>query len=301
MTLTLEKFWSLIDEKLSYWLEITVKNLPNIVIAILMLVVFLLLAKWISQWLTSLFQRIFESSQVAGLVAGMIRIFIAAVGVFFALDIMGLSKAVASLLAGAGIIGLAIGFAFKDMTENLIAGVVMGIRKPFRVGDVIQAGDTFGTVKQINLRNTLIKNLYGQLTYVPNKVVFVNELINFSTNHIRRVEVPVGISYADDIETARSVLIDAINDIKGVIKQDETDVFAHEFADSSINLLVWFWIKYPDELHFVQMRHKAIVVIHKTLEQNNILIPFPIRTLDFDSQGVTPLQSLQIKSADRGE
>ncbi|MFY8350496.1 mechanosensitive ion channel family protein [Pseudoalteromonas sp. SSM20] len=293
MSITLEKFWSLINEKLTHWLEITIKNLPNMVIALLIFIVFLLLAKWLSVWIKKLLNRIFESSQVAGLITGICRMVVIIVGFFFALDIMGLSKAVASLLAGAGIIGLAIGFAFQDMTENLIAGIVMGIRKPFKVGDIIEAGDTFGTVQRINLRNTLIENFYGQLAIVPNKTLFKNELLNYSRLAKRRIEVAVGISYADDVNKARDVICSAINQLDGVINKDETAVYASEFADSSVNLLVWFWIDYPGQIGFMEMRHKAIATIHKTLEKNDILIPFPIRTLDFNAKGGRSLQELQ--------
>ncbi|TMP28390.1 mechanosensitive ion channel protein [Pseudoalteromonas rubra] len=298
-TFTPQDFWSLINEKLVHWAELTIKNLPNLVIATLILIVFVILSKFLARWLLTLLKRLFESNQIAGLITGICRMILVAIGFFFALDIMGLSKAVASLLAGAGIIGLAIGFAFQDMTENMIAGVVMGIRKPFRVGDVVEAGDTFGTVRRINLRNTLIENFYGQLAIVPNKILFKNELINYSRLATRRIEIEVGISYADDIEQAESVIVEAINELDGVIKQHETDVYACGFGDSSVNLLVWFWIDYPGEIGFMQMRHKAIIAIHKTLEENDILIPFPIRTLDFNAKGGANLGDMQINMRQR--
>ncbi|AZZ96485.1 mechanosensitive ion channel family protein [Pseudoalteromonas sp. R3] len=298
-TFTPQDFWSLINEKLVHWAELTIKNLPNLVIATLIFIVFVFLSKLLARWLLTLLKRLFESNQIAGLIAGICRMILVAIGFFFALDIMGLSKAVASLLAGAGIIGLAIGFAFQDMTENMIAGVVMGIRKPFRVGDVVEAGDTFGTVRRVNLRNTLIENFYGQLAIVPNKILFKNELINYSRLATRRIEIEVGISYADDIEQAESVIVDAINALDGVIKQHETDVYACGFGDSSVNLLVWFWIDYPGEIGFMQMRHKAIIAIHRTLEENDILIPFPIRTLDFNAKGGANLEDMQINMRQR--
>ncbi|WP_261595505.1 mechanosensitive ion channel family protein, partial [Pseudoalteromonas holothuriae] len=195
--LSLEKFWQLIYEKMDSWAELSIKNLPNLVVAIVIFVVFLFLSSIISRWALKLIKKASHSTQVAGLLAAIIRLVVIAIGFFFALDIMGLSGAVASLLAGAGIIGLAIGFAFQDMTENLIAGVVMGVRKPFKVGDIIEADDTLGTVKQINLRNTLIETFYGQLCVTPNKILFRNKLLNYSTLKKRRIEIPVGISYAD--------------------------------------------------------------------------------------------------------
>ena len=101
-------------------------------------------------------RRAFESRQIAKLLTSIIKSLIVVFGIFIALDFVGLKGTVTSLLAGAGIVGLAIGFAFQDMTENLIAGIAMGIRKPFEIGDVVKAEGVFGTVEEINLRNTLV-------------------------------------------------------------------------------------------------------------------------------------------------
>ena len=117
-------------------------------------------------------------------------------------------------------------------------------------------------------------------------------LKNYSINGIRRIEIPVGISYADDPEVAASVIVEAINQCDFVIKNDETAVFAESFGDSSVNLLVWFWIDYPGETGFMQARHKALSTIKSTLAQENILIPFPIRTLDFDAKGGEKLNTM---------
>jgi small-conductance mechanosensitive channel len=127
--------------------------------------------------------------------------------------------------------------------------------------------------------------------------MFRNVLTNYSINGIRRIEVPVGISYADDPEVAAEVIVETLNKCDFVIKQDETAVFAESFADSSINLLVWFWIDYPGETGFMQARHEAIVKIKSSLEQADILIPFPIRTLDFGAKGGEKLNTMLSQKA----
>ena len=209
--LKIDKFWSLIDEKLTTWLEATIKHLPNIVVALLIAVVFSIIARIAGKTIKKVLHRTLESTQIANLLASIFKISILIAGIFIALDFLGLTGTVTSLLAGAGIIGLAIGFAFQDMTENLIAGVAMGIRKPFQIGDVVEADKVFGTIKTINLRNTLVDTFFGQQEVIPNKILFRNILTNYSTNGIRRVEVPVGISYADDPEKAVEVIIEEIN------------------------------------------------------------------------------------------
>jgi small-conductance mechanosensitive channel len=288
-----EEFWKLINGKLQNWLETGVENIPNLVVAIVVICLFAIIARFASFALTKLFRRSMESIQIANLLVSILRVFILGVGLFIALELLGLKGTVTSLLAGAGIIGLAIGFAFQDMTENLIAGIAMGIRKPFQVGDIISTESVFGKVQAINLRNTLVETFAGQMEVIPNKILFRNILTNFSHYNKRRVDVPVGISYADDPEKAREKIVDVINDFDFVIDKESTAVYAEGFGDSSVNLVVWFWIVYPgNETGYMEARHKAVVAIKRSLEEADILIPFPIRTLEFDAKGGTKLESI---------
>jgi small-conductance mechanosensitive channel len=244
-----------------------------------------------------------ESEQIADLLSSIIKMLVLLTGLFIALEFLGLTGTVTSLLAGAGIIGLALGFAFQDMAENLIAGIAMGIRKPFQIGDVVEAGDVFGTVKTINLRNTLVETFFGQIEVIPNKILFRNVLTNYTVTGVRRIVVPVGISYADDPEKAAGVIEEAINACDFVIKKEQTAVFAEGFADSCINLVVWFWIDYPGDTGFMKARHTAVVEIKKALEKADILIPFPIRTLDFGAKGGEKLNTMlpEKKSEEKSE
>lgn len=288
----INEVYSLINGKLETWLKEGIKHLPNIVVAILIAMFFGMLAKIAGNVIQKILRRTFESRQIADLITAIAKVFILAAGVFIALDFVGLQGTVTSLLAGAGIVGLAIGFAFQDLTENFIAGIAMGIRKPFEIGDVISADGVFGNVEAINLRNTLVQTFHGQREIIPNKILFRNILTNYSVLGVRRIEIPVGISYADDPARARDILTEALNAKDYVIKQDETTVYAEGFGDSSINLLVWFWITYPGETGFMEARHDAIVTIQRTLNEADILIPFPIRTLDFEAKGGEKLNTM---------
>lgn len=297
--LQLDTFWQLINEKLERWVEASIKHLPNIAVAIFIAMAFGLLAKIVGNLAHRVLSRTFDSTQIVGLLTSIIKVAIATAGIFIALDFIGLRGTVTSLLAGAGIVGLAIGFAFQDITENLIAGIAMGVRKPFQIGDVIEAEGVFGNVEAINLRNTHVMTFFGQREIIPNKILFRNILTNYSVNGHRRIEVPVGISYADDPQQAAEVLTEAINDLDFVIRKDETGVWAESFGDSSINLLVWFWIEYPGEPGFLAARHEAIVSIQRALTEADILIPFPIRTLDFGAKGGEKLSAMLNEHAAR--
>lgn len=289
---TISEAEKLIEEKLGGWVDIVISHIPNFIVAVIIAILFSILARFLGSMIRNILRRSLDSNQIADLMASIFKMIILCVGLFVALDFVGLKGTVTSLLAGAGIVGLAIGFAFQDMTENLIAGIAMGIRKPFKTGDVIKTDDVFGTVKSINLRNTLVENFYGQLNLVPNKILFRNVLRNYSTLGVRRIEVPVGISYGDDPEHAAEVIVKKINEFDFVIKQEETAVYASGFGDSSVNLLVWFWINYPGEADFMTVRHKAIVAVKQALAEADISIPFPIRTLDFGIKGGEKLDAM---------
>ena len=282
----------LIEEKLGGWFYVVISHIPNFIVAVIIAILFSFIARLAGKGMKNVLRRSLDSTQIADLMASIFKVIVLSVGVFIALDFMGLKSTVTSLLAGAGIVGLAIGFAFQDMTENLIAGIAMGIRKPFKAGDVIETDNVFGSVHSINLRNTLIESFYGQLILVPNKILFRNVLRNYSTLGVRRIEVPVGISYADDIEKASEVIVDKINQFDFVIRKNETAVYAEGFGDSSINLLVWFWIKYPGEPDFMTVRHKGVVAVKQALDAADISIPFPIRTLDFGIKGGEKLDAM---------
>ncbi|WP_024600792.1 mechanosensitive ion channel family protein [Pseudoalteromonas sp. TB41] len=282
----------LIEEKLGGWFDVVISHIPNFIVAVIIAILFSFIARLAGKGMKKVLRRSLDSTQIADLMASIFKVIVLSVGVFIALDFMGLKSTVTSLLAGAGIVGLAIGFAFQDMTENLIAGIAMGIRKPFKAGDVIETDNVFGSVHSINLRNTLIESFYGQLILVPNKILFRNVLRNYSTLGVRRIEVPVGISYADDIEKASEVIVEKINQFDFVIRKNETAVYAEGFGDSSINLLVWFWIKYPGEPDFMTVRHKGVVAVKQALDAADISIPFPIRTLDFGIKGGEKLDAM---------
>lgn len=284
-------------EKFTQWAEMALEHTPNFIVSLLILIAFYLIACLVAKAMQKVMHRTMQSRQVANLLLSIIRVVIIGVGCFVALDFLGLKGTVTSLLAGAGIVGLALGFAFQDMTENFIAGVVMGIRKPFRPGDVIETNEVLGEVKEMNLRNTLVHTFPGQIEIVPNKHLFRNVLRNYSYTGERRIDIAVGISYADDIDRAHKAISNALNSLDGVIRKDETSAYAEGFGDSSIDLVARFWINYP-ETDFLKVRHQAVVAIKKALDEEDILIPFPIRTLDFGAKGGQKLDQsvVQIKS-----
>ena len=130
------------------------------------------------------------------------------------------------MLAGLGIIGLALGFAFQEIAANFISGIILSINKPFTIGDIVEVDGNFGVVESVSLRTTNIRTFQGQKVMIPNKTIFQNAITNFTENGKRRVDLEVGISYGDDLEKVQGVTLAAVNSL--------TKVLANNLASSKI-------------------------------------------------------------------
>lgn len=283
---SIDHFSDVLLNKLGDWMETGVAMIPNLLIAIAVIVVFFMVGGIINQALKRVFGRVFDSSAITNLLATIGKVLFICLGFFFALDVIGLQKAVLSLLAGAGIIGLAIGFAFQDLAENLLAGLMLGIRKPFEPGDLIRSNDQFGNVERLNLRNTIIRDFNGQIIYIPNKEVFKNVLENYSQTGKRRIVLGVGVSYGENLDHVEDTLRKTLEGLDFRAAETSVDVWALEFGDSSINFSVRYWIEYPDgDVSYFKAIHQGVKAIKDAFDDEGIVIPFPIRTLDFGIKG----------------
>ncbi|OKL40849.1 mechanosensitive ion channel family protein [Pontibacter flavimaris] len=286
----------LLLSKLEAWGRQAVLLLPNILVALLVLVLTFFLARIIRNWLEKFMGRFSHSAALNNLALTIIYVIMLAIGFFMALNVVGLDKLVVSLLAGVGIIGLALGFAFQDIAANFIAGIIIAVRKPFRVGDLIETNDYVGTIEHITLRTIDIRQVTGEMVWLPNKMVFENPVTNFSVLGSRRVDLEVGISYGEDLEQVQQVVIEALQEVKNRMGDREIQVMYDAFGDSSINFKARFWIHYEKQIDYVSAKSDAIIRIKKAFDENNILIPFPIRTLDFAIKGGDKL-SEELKTA----
>jgi small conductance mechanosensitive channel len=201
------------------------------------------------------------------------------------LAIIGLDKAVTSLLAGVGIVGLALGFAFQDIASNFVSGILLAIRKPVQIGDVIESNDHFGTVININLRSTIILSMQGQHVHIPNKDIYNKPIKNFSEEGKRRIDLKCGVSYGDNLEKVKQITIDAVKSIDYILPSDGIILFFKEFGDSSINFEVRYWVNFKKQPDYLAAPSDGVMRIKKAYDENNIMIPFPIRTLDFGIKG----------------
>ncbi|HKI00931.1 MAG TPA: mechanosensitive ion channel [Thermoanaerobaculia bacterium] len=282
----IRKAWELLSGKVMGWVRDFVLLLPNILVAVAVLFGFWLIARLMRGAAHKLLRRVSHSEQVNRLVGQAVYLAFLAAGLFVALGVLGLQKTVASLLAGAGIIGLALGFAFQDIAANLMAGVYLSIQHPFRVGHLIETKDFFGVVKRVHLRWTEIRSAQGQVVLIPNKQVFENAIQNYSGTGHRRIDIRAGVSYGDDLEKVRRVAVRALEQVSTRKMDTEVEIFFEEFGESSIDFVVRFWIDFTShQSEYLQARSEAIERLKRAFDENGITLPFPVRTLDFGVRG----------------
>jgi small conductance mechanosensitive channel len=285
--------FDIIYNKVNGWWETSVSMFPNFVVAMIVLIVFFVVAKYVKHLLKKFFQKFYGQSAVINLFSNIVYLSVLTAGLFVALDILDLDKTVTSMLAGLGIIGLALGFAFQEIAANFISGIILSINKPFTIGDIVEVDGNIGTIEFVSLRTTNIRTFQGQKVMIPNKTIFQNAIINYTENGKRRVDLEVGVSYGDDLEKVQKVTLEAISSLDDIIKDEGVQFYYTDYGDSSINFVVMFWTEYKiKHSEYLEAQHRAIIAINKAFKANDITIPFPIRTLDFGIKGGEKLSTV---------
>lgn len=292
MDIEVPKAVDIVIAKINSWLAHFIELLPNLVVAIIVVILFYLFARTARSLSKKLFRQFSDKPVLHGLLARFIFLTIVSIGLIIALNVLQLEKTVTSLLAGAGVIGLALGFAFQDISANFISGALLAIRRPIIVGDVVESNGYMGTVEKIDLRETIIQTFQGLHVIIPNKDVLQSAITNYTKTHERRIDLQVGVSYGDDLKKVKQVAEEAVAALPELLPNHDVNLFFTEFGDSSINFMITFWIHYPNEPGFLKARSEAIIQIKERFDENGITIPFPIRTLDFGIKGGEKLSEM---------
>ncbi|MEH6762979.1 MAG: mechanosensitive ion channel family protein [Aequorivita antarctica] len=283
-------------QKLEGWLDSFIDLIPNMAVTLLLIIIFLVLARFGTKLFKKLFSKTSNNEALEHLFSTVIYVAILSLGLFIMLGVLGLDRALTSILAGIGVIGLALGFAFQDIAANFLSGIILAFRRPFKRGDIIETKDIMGKVTKTNLRDTVIETFQGQEVYIPNKDFLQHAFYNYSALEKRRIDIAIGVSYADDLEKVEDVVLSAIKNLDGVIDKDNIVFDYAEFDSSSINFNIRFWIEYPGEPSYFTMKSKAIKAIKSAFHEQDITIPFPIRTLDFGIKGGQKLSQMELNT-----
>lgn len=266
---------------------------------------FVILATWLaSRFVAFLLSRILGNRSsvrpsLRDLIKQLSSISVWIVGFLLATVVVfpGMTPAKALTVLGLG--SVAIGFAFKDIFENFFAGVLILWRYPIEKGDFIQNGDVVGKVEEITIRNTLIRRTDGELVVIPNGQLFKSHVEVLTNRRKRRVRITCGVGYGEDVAQSRDVIRNAVAACPSTGDSDTVEVFAMEFADSSINFEVAWWTG-ATPLEIRRSRDEVVTAIKSALDNAGIEIPFPCRTLTFAEPLTVDRQSVQVSDATNG-
>jgi len=279
----------------------TIQLLPNLIVALLLLLLFVFFARLIRRGVARLLTRFMHNEAVVRLIAKLAYIFVIAIGILISLEVLHLERTVTSLLAGIGVIGLGLGIAFQDLAANFISGVSMAMKNQVKIGDLIKTGEYYGTVTYVGLRETIIRTITGQDVIIPNKEIYQNPMIHYTAHKKRRIDLAIGVSYGEDLEHVERVTLEAIRGLNCLLKGQDVQLYFNQFASSSINLEVQYWISFRTHAEYVSAVSEGIKAVKAAYNANGITIPFPIRTLDFGIKGGTPLAEVLSDSPKTGK
>ncbi len=247
--------------------------LPNLGIALAALVAFLVASGLARRAVLQVFRRR-GRADLADLLAGSARWSVIGLGLLVAATIIFPSISPADLLSTLGIGSIAIGFAFKDILQNWLAGLLILLRQPFRRGDQIVVGQYEGTVEHIEARATLLKTYDGRRVIIPNSALYTQSVIVNTAFTIRRSQYDVGIGYGDDVDRACEVILSALQGLQGVAQDPPPEAFAWELAASSVNIRVRWWTP-SKRSEVVHTQARVVRTIKAALTEAGIDLPFP--------------------------
>jgi small conductance mechanosensitive channel len=268
-------------KKLDGWMDAIILKLPNMVIAILVLIIFYFIAKGLRRISYKVLFRKVTQETVRQMLSRIVYGTVILIGFFIALGVLQLDKVLTSVLAGAGVVGLAIGLALQGTLSNTFSGLMLSFLPKVRIGDYIETQDKSGYVDEINLRNITLRQPDKDYVIIPNSVFIENPFTNYSLSPRSRVDVSCGVGYESDLEKVEDLVVKLMTENFEQKPSEEVELFYTEFGDSSINFVARFWIDCTKPKPKLEAKHKAIKLIKKNFDEAGINIPFPIRTLDF--------------------
>jgi small conductance mechanosensitive channel len=267
--------------------------LPKIAAALVVLLVLTLVGRAVGSAVERLLARGRLSPAHQGFFRNLTRWLFAALGLAIALNILGLQGALRGFLAGGGLTAVIVGFAFRDIGENFLAGFLLAFDRHFDVGDLVQSGEFMGTVKEIALRSTHIRTADGRDIFIPSAQIFGNPLVNYTRDGLRRPSFTVGIDYGDDAEKARRLLLETIRTVPGVLLSPEPTVFVGELTAQYVQLEATLWINTFDSSSVLPLVvSTAMDRCRRTLLDNGFTVSSST-TSNLELKGCVPLEVKQ--------
>ncbi|MFU2080836.1 mechanosensitive ion channel family protein [Avibacterium endocarditidis] len=292
---------TLVTHTITQWKDWLIGFIPNILSAIILLTLFYFLAKILSKTALRIYRRLFPANPRAakGIEIG-VKILIWFFGIILALEVLHLASFLTHLLAGAGIVGIIAGFAFKDIASNAFSGLLIKSEQPFEIGDWVNINNSIGKVVNIGLVTVELMTIEGETALIPNQMIYSDEFFNYSKLKKRRVILSTGVSYGDDLDKVRQVTLDLMQEWDFVIDKNDINFYFTDIGSSTFDFIIRFWVDFVTYEDYLESKSQAIMALKKRFEQENISIAYNVTTLDFGVKGGVNLFDKAIQINDNG-
>jgi small-conductance mechanosensitive channel len=273
--------------KISQTTNNVIAFLPLTAVALAIFAALYLLGRLLTVWEWP-YRRFRDGILLKNLVRQLIRYAFVLAGVLIGLEILGLTALIGAVLGAAGLFGLALGFAFKDIVENYMAGFLLSIRSPFSFQDWIAVGGNEGSVVRVTSRELVLITLQGNHIRIPNAQVFTSVITNFTRNPLRRFDIEIGVGVAEDLSDVQRIGCSVLQAMKGVVADPVPTMRNKAFGASTMDVVFSGWVD-QREADFLKVRSEAVRILKETLEQAGIDVPYPIQSvLSVEAQAPRP-------------
>ena len=274
-----------------YW-QAFLHTLPRIAFALVILLVLVVVARQVSLLATARLNRKAKDPLFGRFVANLIRYTLLAGCLILFLHILGLTGIAGGLLAGAGISALIFGFAFKDIAENFLAGIILAFDRPFGLNDTVRIGEEIGHVMALNFRTTHVKTFDEKDVFIPNARIIKEPLVNLTRDGLIRLDFVVGIAYEDDISAAMALIVRETAVVEGVEADKKPFAVVEEMAASTVNIRVFFWSQTDDYKKGVLITKGEVMRrVKERLITNGFTLPANIQELKlYDKRTSIPVE-----------
>lgn len=271
----METFISDIIKNLITYYDSFVAISPKLILAFLVFSVLLFLANRTRSVVNTRLSKRMDDPLLARFLGTVAKTVIVIVALFLALQIIGLGGLATGLLSGAGVGAFVIGFAFKDIGENFLAGILMAFDRPFNVGDTVELGGQKGIVLALNLRNTQIKSFDGKDIFIPNANIVKSPVTNYTIDGFLRYDFNIGLDYGSDVSEASKIILETLKEIPGILQDvKKPSVSLGSLDSSTFTLTAYYWLDtYDDEISSGAVKTKAVDKVLTNLEKAGFYMP----------------------------
>ena len=271
--------------------------LPQIGLGLVILFLFVLLSWVIKSTITKRIKPKTKNPLLAVFLGKIVAFIITATGFVLFLNVIGLGGIAKHIMAGAGITTFVIGFAFKDIGENFLSGILMAFKSPFKIGDLIESSGTIGYVSELNMRDSVIKTLDGKDVYIPNSQMIKLPLFNYTIDGFLRYEIVIGLDYSSDLTKTIEIINSVLLKIPEVLQGDKKPVIVvDDLGVSTVNVRVLYWIdtfKSKSKAFHLKIKSQVIIKLIEELNQNNIYLPADIVEIKNYNENVLVSRNIQ--------